>query len=320
MMNGWVKQNTLSALHKTAVIVYGLTTFLSFFSHVFPIIGVIVFFCFTALPKIWRMLIFFAITACIVTLLPFLAPIAVILMVVFFIMRLKYIIQNWRPIIGGILVYGSFFIMFNNAYQWQYSPMGVNIFSALFTGVLAAILLHFYMKWLYRNGYSASKALEIMGAVPVVLLALILPFLKMVDFADFSLFEGTVDHAPVSAGASHTVTTETVPGGSHPGMHQVAGHMRTAPDGIIENNLSYHGPGKIPNTPTVHVDSYVRTNPDGIMENNLSYHGPDQVVSSTSIDTLPHTTASSSEGVTVTDSHVTDGVIKSSQQKRRKTD
>ncbi|WP_416828473.1 hypothetical protein [Ectobacillus polymachus] len=238
------------------------------------------------------MLLFLAITAAIVTILPFLAPVAVILMIVFFFMRLNYIFQNWKAIIGGILVYGSFFWMISNA-----SHVYLNFLQALIACGLGSVFLHFYMKVLYNHGYSASQALEIMGAVPVVLLALLLPFLKMFDFADLTLF-----HGHFSDGTTHVTGAQTeVPAA---GVHHVNSYMRTAPDGIVENNLSYHGPGKIPNTPTVHVDSYVSTNPDGIVENNLSYHGSSHTAeSSDSLTVSPDAHPSGS------DVHIGTGVI-----------
>ena len=59
-------------------------------------------------------------------------------------------------------------------------------------------------------------------------------------------------------------------------MVAVKGHVRTAPDGDVTNNLSYHGPDAKPvNTEMVAVKGHVRTAPDGDVTNNLSYHGPD---------------------------------------------
>jgi hypothetical protein len=52
----------------------------------------------------------------------------------------------------------------------------------------------------------------------------------------------------------------------------VKSHVRTAPDGIEQNNLSYEGPDKMPvNGEFVGVKSHVRTSPDEFVENNLSY-------------------------------------------------
>ncbi|WP_129690654.1 hypothetical protein [Gottfriedia acidiceleris] len=287
MTEQWIKENTSSTLHKVAIGIFGISTFLSFYSMIFPIIGVTIFFCFTALPRLWRMLLFLAISAIIVTVLPFLAPIAVILMIIFFVMRLNYIFKNWKAVLGGLLVYGSFSLMISSAYGRQYTYGHSNIFIAFIFGIMATVLLHFFMKFLYDHGYSSSQALEIMGAVLIVLIALVLPFLKMFDFADFSLFHGASDTVHVSEGTVDGPVVHTE--GSSTGVHNVNSHMRTAPDGIIENNLSYHGPDKIPNTPTVHVDSYVRSNADGIVENNLSYNDASQYYEANNNINVPST-------------------------------
>lgn len=53
----------------------------------------------------------------------------------------------------------------------------------------------------------------------------------------------------------------------------VKSHVRTAPDGIEQNNLSYEGPDKMPATGKfVGVKSHFRTSPDGIEQNNFSYN------------------------------------------------
>lgn len=73
-----------------------------------------------------------------------------------------------------------------------------------------------------------------MGAVPVVLLALLLPFLKMFDFADFTLFKSSTEPFHFSEGTTHQSGASSEAPAS--GVHKVGSHMRTAPDGIVENN------------------------------------------------------------------------------------
>ncbi|MBU6161292.1 MAG: hypothetical protein KGO50_09235, partial [Myxococcales bacterium] len=62
---------------------------------------------------------------------------------------------------------------------------------------------------------------------------------------------------------------------SEPALTTVAGYVRSTPDGIVQNNLSYSGPDALPaNPPTVDVAAHIRTAPDGITLNNLSATRP----------------------------------------------
>ncbi len=123
---------------------------------------------------------------------------------------------------------------------------------------------HFGLRALYCRGYSFKKASEIMGISPLLVLSLILPFLKLeIMIADSIAIEG------VEVGPSPEIS-------SSPEMVGVGKHIRTAPDGIIENNLSYRGVDAQPvNSNTYEVSEHIRTAPDGIIENNLSYRGVD---------------------------------------------
>lgn len=59
------------------------------------------------------------------------------------------------------------------------------------------------------------------------------------------------------------------------GFVTVEGHVRSMPDGIEQNNLSYNGEDKMPPSSLTDVEAHIRTAPDGMIENNLSYHSPD---------------------------------------------
>lgn len=49
----------------------------------------------------------------------------------------------------------------------------------------------------------------------------------------------------------------------------MTGHMRTVPDGLIDNNITGGVPGKV-NPEQIYISTYRRTLPDGIVSNNLS--------------------------------------------------
>lgn len=124
---------------------------------------------------IWKMLIFIALISIVLAVLPFLAPLAIIVMIVLFIMRISYVVENWRPVVMGLILYGSSIPLFASV-QGYY---GYGFGQPLFIAILGAILLHVGLSWLYTYGYSTKTALGIMGSVPIVILAFILPFLKL---------------------------------------------------------------------------------------------------------------------------------------------
>lgn len=101
----------------------------------------------------------------------------------------------------------------------------------------------------------------IMGSIPLVILALLLPFLKAaaVDGVAGDGFSGDVMH---DGGFAH----DSVIG--HDGM---MGH-----DGVVRAPSGYHhvnGYTRIgADGQPEYVQGYIRSNPDGILENNLSYH------------------------------------------------
>jgi len=134
-----------------------------------------------------------AIIGILLAILPFLAPLAIILMIILFITRIGYVKANWRPIVGGLLLYGSAFPLLARTQSFYF--MGGTIIEPILMGVFGAFLLHVMMKWIYSHGYSASRAFGIMGSVPVVIVAFILPFLKL--------------HIPVVEGGADVFVSES---------------------------------------------------------------------------------------------------------------
>lgn len=95
-----------------------------------------------------------------VSVFPFLAPVAFILMLVIFFMRLGYIVNNWRAVLTGFYMYG---IAVGFA-LWHWPFMS----EALAAGIAAAVtlLFHLLMLWLYRHGYTMQRAMPIMELLP----------------------------------------------------------------------------------------------------------------------------------------------------------
>lgn len=230
-----------------------------------------IFLLITGGTMIYNMIIISVLVAGILAALPFLAPIAFIIMAVLFFMRINYVITNWRPVICGIMLYATAFQLFDSPHSSMsliyisnlltqyllyipgtilntlgiYNPYIIHLFHLLhittpyfFTALFFQILLY----WLYCNGYKSETALSIMGTIPLVIIALILPFLKVMHFDGMMGDAHTVDVTPHD---------NVIP--PPDGYHHVNGYWRTMPNGHTE-----------------YVHSYIRSNPDGIIENNLS--------------------------------------------------
>lgn len=254
MMLNLAPQRADRAAHLTILLSTWLYVFINMATRDFEIVSiaavVILFIAFT-----WRRIMYIVITAAVTVLLisifPFLAPVAFVIMVVIFCLRLKYIVSNWRAVLAGFYMYGVGF----------YFAVGrsttVDPISALLTGFVAAVGFHLILIWLYSHQYTLERALPIMGVAPLLIILLCLPFIKafggfdaITDAADTSV-DTTVDtaHSGDIHGGSDAVTPA-------PGTHYTHDYYRTGPDGTLH-----------------HVRGYEATNPDGIVSNNYSYHG-----------------------------------------------
>lgn len=181
-------QNVLSAIWIFAILMY---TFIHGFNPWVIIGGFVGFFIVTAWQMIYMMLAFSLIAGGLCAIFPFLAPVAFIIMIVLFIARIGFILKNWRAVIAGLMVYGLAFVLYfrmdwlNTLYRPIYRGLAtiVNTFPHVFFTVVHASLLvrvlaltalaaliafvfQLLLYWLYRNGYSSSGALNIMGSIP----------------------------------------------------------------------------------------------------------------------------------------------------------
>ncbi|MFJ8292906.1 hypothetical protein [Bacillus tropicus] len=195
-------------------------------------------------------------------------------------MRIQFVIKNWRPFLAGLLIYGIAAILLT---RMSFDPTSTLVYDSSFSKLMESIIvsalgfigIRTTLIWLYGHNYSSYTALGIMGSVPLIIISFILPFLKMHMGGDVYVAEpGVVDgHAVTGETVVHSSDAHITKGAN---LQHVQPHVRTAPDGDITNNLSYHGPDAKPVNPdTVAVKGYVRTAPDGDITNNLSYHGPD---------------------------------------------
>ena len=209
----------------------------------------------------WRRILFILITAGIsfilLHLFPVLGPIAFIIMLLVFLYRIGYIIQNWRAVMAGFYMYGvgivfADFAKTSASYYGYVISSKSDVIAYLALAVIVTVIFHFIMTWLYAHGYTLKTAMPIMGVAPLLIILLALPFIKA--------FDGLTSHVDTTDGNIDGV--DTVHNGyqdsviNTPDVHHTHEYNRIGPDGNIQ-----------------HVRGYIATNPDGVIENNFSYHG-----------------------------------------------
>lgn len=218
-----------------------------------------------------------------VSIFPFLAPIAFIIMLILFLARLGYIIEHWRAVLVGFYMYGAAYLVGDYEGALKLSS------AAMYAGVIT-LIFNFLMMMLYSAGYTVKSAMPIMGSVPLIIALLFLPFLKAVDG-----FDAGVDSTDTVNGEATTNGVDPTPGGHGEstvpppeGYHHTHDYYRTGPDGQVH-----------------HVRGYIASNPDGIVENNLSYNGQhltDETVQSYRINEALY----NEEGTSLEDEYVID--------------
>lgn len=232
----------------------------------FSIAFIIGLFIFYTWKRILTILVTAVIAFALISFFPFLAPVAFILMLIIFFARLGYIIENWRAVLAGFYMYGMAAFFGLHCYFFSISPLYAAVIAFLVT-----LGFHLIMLWLYHNHYTLKRAMPIMGVAPLLIILLLMPFVKALDGFDSM---DTVDSTDTSMDTADTFDTADGPTDAYdlahhgtpdtpghdvsdaPGVHHTQDYFRTGPDGSPQ-----------------HVSGYDATNPDGIVENNFSYHG-----------------------------------------------
>jgi hypothetical protein len=282
----WVRKQMDSSHHKLAIYLFPMVVFLGYLHPILFGIGLILFFLVTSFKMLKSMLFWMIVLGVISFVLPFLAPVIFIIMIILFFMRIGYVVNNWRPFVSGLLLYGISGGLIGRSsylyYSYDISSTG-SIIEGAIVSILCFIGLRLLLRWLYQYNYTSYAALGIMGSVPVIVIAFVLPFLKLHVGGDFFATETNtnIETKPVN-GEGYTETkirtgepvgTSTTVPAEQPLVH-VKDYVRTAPDGDPTNNLSYTGADKSPvNDELVSVKEHVRTAQDGNPTNNLSYDG-----------------------------------------------
>ncbi len=267
-MEEWVRLQQRCPWHWGTLTTFAVLLWLSLrgaYGHVPPLVLAAwgVFLLVESWPLLGPMLTVFIIMTGLALLHPGLGMILALVGIIFFFIRIRFVIKNILPIGLGMLIYSVCYLLVGDHMLLQVTE---EVFSCLpghlltltlghlISLVLTALgtllttaLFHWCLTKCYQKGYEARGALSIMVGVPLLILSFILPFLKVLTGLESGAF---ADHGGTFHGGDGHFHT-----GDNPGLHHVNGHFRSSPNG------------------PVYVHGHWQTNPDGVLENNLSYHG-----------------------------------------------
>lgn len=254
----FVDEQMNSKRHFTASIVLPIIVAFGYLHPWILLIGTIAFFLITSFQMLKSMLFWMLILGGISTILPILAPIIFIIVIILFFARIGFILSNIRPFIGGLILYGTLAFAINRSfilYQWDGTPflriLDIYYFDSpiINEGIPMAFLLFFILQlltyWSYQAGHTSYITYGVMGSAPLLVIALLLPFLK---FGTDFVFETAPEVVPETVPEATPGTT------TNSNLVEVKGHVRTTPSGE-----------------TIIIEPHVRTAPDDTITNNLSY-------------------------------------------------
>lgn len=171
------------------------------------------------------MVVVFALTAIFPPLAALIAGVAFII----FLLKIKFLWNNWRALLVGMYAYGVYLliVLFNNFFYNHavirlagkiigffqegseaaifligengvettqsmvlYGTNAAHISSYVFPLILT-VIFHLLLRWLYAHGYSTDRAFYIMGLTPLIMMAFILPFIK-IDIDGHEIFHGSL--------------------------------------------------------------------------------------------------------------------------------
>lgn len=262
----WIAGQVRSPLHWAAVMGLFLVLFAGFMGLVYGwgyYALFALFFLVTAWPFLKMMICITVLLSLLAALFPVLAPFMLLLMAVFFLLRIRFVVRHWQPLLMGALVYGIGlslqewgWIVYIGSDPFERPLVG----SLIGAGILAA-LFHLGLLWLYGKGYTAKAALGLMGSVPLFVVAFLLPFLKIAGAEGF-FGEPAVFHDGAPGDAVYGHGDSAMPHPAPRGLpdtvapvHYVEPHVRMTADGPVQ------------------VQGHFQTNPDGILINNLGEQG-----------------------------------------------
>lgn len=203
-MGSFVQQQVKTVHHKLAIWLLPIIVILGYYNPIIYWVGLGIFFLVTSFQLLKSMLFWMLILGGISVVFPPIAPVIFVVMLIFFFMRIGFVIKNWRPFFYGIIFYGWMgFLAYDTYVQYEYygsitdklfytigladlfesSDLYYIDFMWIFTGLLMSlislILLRLMLVDCYKYGYESYVALGIMGSAPVIIISFLLPFLKI---------------------------------------------------------------------------------------------------------------------------------------------
>ena len=186
------------------------------------------FFFLTTFKVLGKLVILMAAVVFLSVIFPPIVALIAALSFIFFLLRIKFLIDNWRILLVGMYAYGVYLlvVLFNNffydhivvktagaIFQFflngspeavsmigqsgvnasrqaaEYASRVLHIAAYIFPGILT-LIFHRLLCWLYSHGYSTDRAFYVMGLTPLLLIGFILPFLK-IDIHGYEIFHGS---------------------------------------------------------------------------------------------------------------------------------
>lgn len=228
VQRSWVKKQSMTKEHGLALLIFGI---LATTSWPVTVLGIILISMVIAIQKMPSLILSVLLIAIVSVLFP---PLAGIMSFILLFVKIKYIIENFVPLLLGFILTGYLLWV-----SYMYPP-------SLFIFLASVLGMHLILNYLYSRKYTSTEAIFIMASVPLYILMIILPFIIK------ELREMTVmsDHSYEAHQQEMALHDQRV---NNTGVHSVKGHTRELQDGS-----------------TTYVRPHVRTNPDGIKSNNLS--------------------------------------------------
>ena len=160
------------------------------------------------------------------------------------------------------ILYGVFLYLIPIVINFLFTKMGKNIshyysnnivLIFLLVFFLSIIIIHYFLFSLYKKGYVVKNAIILMLEFPVLIILLV--------FSVCGIFDGHLFDKPVNdfhASNGHMPNNHfTDPHFSdNPGHHDVHAYVRQGANGDMQ-----------------FVKAHIRSNPDEVIENNISYRG-----------------------------------------------
>lgn len=187
------------------------------------------FFLITTYKLFGKLIIFMVVVFALTAIFPPLAALIAGASLIIFLLKIRFLWNNWRALLVGMYAYGVYLlvVLFNNFFYNHaviriagkiivffqegseaaiflvgengvettqsmviYGTNAAHIASYVFPLVLT-IIFHLLLRWLYAHGYSTDKAFYIMGLTPLIMMAFILPFIK-IDIDGHEIFHGSL--------------------------------------------------------------------------------------------------------------------------------